>query len=77
MDEDSSTEHKTWQAYSFGKRNVFRLHLTESREGFCRNARWRWTESREGAGTNSGESGAKNLQAETVPETEQRVREGV
>ena len=28
MDEDSSTEWKTWQAHSFGKRNVFRLHLT-------------------------------------------------
>ena len=27
MDEDSSTEQKTWQVYSFGKRNVFMLHL--------------------------------------------------
>ena len=27
MDEDSSTEQETWQVYSFGKRNVFRLHL--------------------------------------------------
>ena len=36
MDEDSRTEQKTWrQAYSFGKRNVFRLHLNESREDFC------------------------------------------
>ena len=26
---------KTWQVYSFGKRNVLRLHLNESREGFC------------------------------------------
>ena len=32
---DSSMEQKTWQVYSFGKRNVFRLHLNESREGFC------------------------------------------
>ena len=30
MDEDSSTKQKTWQVYSFGKRNVFRLHLSES-----------------------------------------------
>ena len=36
MDEDSSTQQKTWrQACSFGKRNVFRLHLNESREDFC------------------------------------------
>ena len=36
MDEDFSTEQKTWQVYNFGKRNVFRLDLNESREGFCR-----------------------------------------
>ena len=35
MDEDSSMEQKTWQVYSFGKRSVFRLHLSESRDGFC------------------------------------------
>ena len=29
MDEDSSMEQKTWQVISFGKRNVFRLHLIE------------------------------------------------
>ena len=34
MDEDSSTEQKTRQVYSFGKRSVFMLHLNESREGF-------------------------------------------
>ena len=28
MDEDSSMEWKMWQAYSFGKRKVFRFHLT-------------------------------------------------
>ena len=32
MDEDSSTEQKTWQVYSFGKINGFRLHLNEARE---------------------------------------------
>ena len=36
MDEDISTEQKTWQVYNFGKRNVFRLDLNESRQGFCR-----------------------------------------
>ena len=34
MDEDGSTEQKAWQVYSFGKRNVFRLHFNESRGGF-------------------------------------------
>ena len=26
LNEDSSMERKTWQVYTFGKRNVFRLH---------------------------------------------------
>ena len=29
-DEDSSTKWKTWQVYSLGKINVFRLHLNKS-----------------------------------------------
>ena len=37
----SSIEQKTWQGYSFGKKNVFRLHLIESREGFCQRGRGR------------------------------------
>ena len=46
MDEDSSTEQKTWQVYCFVKRTVFtftsfRLHLNESREGFCQSERRR------------------------------------
>ena len=41
MDEDISTEQKTWQVYDFGKRNVFRLDLNESRNGFCRRGRGR------------------------------------
>ena len=41
VDDDSSTEQKIWQVCSFGKRNVFRLHLTESREGFSRRGRGR------------------------------------
>ena len=32
MDEDSSTEQITRQVYSFGKRNVFMLQFSESRE---------------------------------------------
>ena len=41
MDEDIGTEQKTWQVCSFGKGKVFRLHLTESREGFCQRGRGR------------------------------------
>ena len=40
MDEDSSAEQKTWQVYNFRKRNVFRLRLNESREGFRRRKGW-------------------------------------
>ena len=43
MDEDSSTEQKTWLVYRFVKINVFtfRLPLNESREGFCYRGRGR------------------------------------
>ena len=41
IDEDSSMAQKTWQVSSFGKRNVFRLHLSESREGFFQRGRGR------------------------------------
>ena len=34
-------EQEAWQVYSFGKRNVFRLGLNESREGFCWRGRGR------------------------------------
>ena len=34
-------EQKTWQVYNFGKRNVFRLDLSESREGFYQRGRGR------------------------------------
>ena len=54
MDEDSSTEQKTWQVYSFGKRNVFRLHLNEARESLSERKGkvipCRWTENRKGTG---------------------------
>ena len=39
MDENISTEQKTWHVYNFGKRNDFRLGLNESREGLCRAGR--------------------------------------
>ena len=63
MDEDSSAKQKTWQVYSFGKRNVFRLYLNESKGEVipCK-----WTENRKGAGTNSRDSGARNLEAEII-----------
>ena len=41
MDENISKEQKTWQIYNFGKRNVFRLHLNESRHGVGRRGRGR------------------------------------
>ena len=40
MNEHSSTVRKTY-VYSFGKRNVYRSHLNESREGFCPRGRGR------------------------------------
>ena len=41
MDEDSSTKRKPWRVCSFGKRNVLRFDLNESRESFCRRRRGR------------------------------------
>ena len=69
MDEDSNMEQKTWQVYSLGKRNVFRLPLNESREGLCQRESRRSFHVDElktkGTGTNSGKSGARNLEAES------------
>ena len=68
MDKDSSAEQKTWQVYSYGKRNVFRLRLNESREGFC--GRKGWSFHVDGPKTEKApeptvepESGARNLEA--------------
>ena len=52
--------------YCFGKRNGFRLDLNESREGFCRRGRGRsfhvdGPKTEKAEGTNSGESGARNV----------------
>ena len=40
-DEDSSTEQKAWQVYSFGKINVLRFDLDVSRHGFWLRGRGR------------------------------------
>ena len=54
----------------FGKRNVLRLDVKESRKGFCRRGRGRSFHvdgpKTKGSGTNSGESGARNLEAESI-----------
>ena len=70
MDEDGRMEQKAWHVYSFGKRNVFRLHFNESRGGFC----WRGRVGSfpvdrlktKGGGTYSRESGVRNLEAESI-----------
>ena len=69
MNEHSSTVRKTY-VYSFGKRNVYRSHLRVQR-GFLSERKgkvtpYRWIENRKGAGTNGGESGARNLEAESI-----------
>ena len=65
MDKDISMEQKTWQVYSFGKRNAFRLHLNESREVLSERKGkvilCRWTKNRKCVGTSSGESGVRSL----------------
>ena len=71
MDEDSRVKQKTWQVYRFGKRNVFLVTSEWFQRGFLSERKvkvircW-WTENRKGAGTNSGESGARNLGAESI-----------
>ena len=40
-EDDISAVWKTWQVFWFGKRNVLRFELKESREGFCRKGRAR------------------------------------
>ena len=57
---------------------MFRLHLKESRKGFGQRGRGRsfhvdGPKNRKGAGTNSGESGARNLEAETSESMRSRV----
>ena len=71
IDEDISMEQKTWQVYNFGKRNVFRLDLNESRKAFCQKVRGRsfhvdGQKTEKAWGTNSGESGVKNLEPESI-----------
>ena len=81
MDEDSSTQQKEWQVYSFGKRNVFRLHLNESREGFCRRERGRSFhvdgQKTEKAREPTMESLMRGIWRLRVSDAERRVGEGV
>ena len=80
MDKDS-TEQKTWQVYSFGKINVFRLHLNESRDGFCQRGRGRSFHvdgpKTEKAREPTVESLVRGIWRLRVSEAERRVREGV
>ena len=69
----ASPNRKAWQVYSFEKINVFRLHLNDSREGFSQRGGGNSfhvdgpeTEEEEKAETNSEESGARNLEAESI-----------
>ena len=73
MDEDSNTEQKTWQVYSFGKINVFRLHLSVSGKSFCRRGSGRPFPKPQGRGPKTEmarertvESRARNLEAESI-----------
>ena len=81
MDEDSSLEQKTWQIYSFGKRNIFRLHLNEFREGFCQRGRGRSFHvdglKTEKVREPAVESLVPRIWRLRVSEAEQRIREGV
>ena len=81
MDEASNTEQKTWQVYSFGKRKVFRLHLNESSEGFCRRGRGRSFHvdrpKTERAREPTVESLVRGIWRLRLSEAERRVREGV
>ena len=74
MDEDSSAEWKTCRVCCFGKHNVLRLDLKQStcqeRFGFSKRKEavipHREAEAREGTGTNSRESGMRNVKAESI-----------
>ena len=67
----SALNRKHGRSTIWGK-EMFLFHLNESREGFCRRGRGRsfhvdrWTGNRKGAGTSRGESGARNMEAESI-----------
>ena len=81
MDKDISMEQKTWQVYNFGKRNVFRLDLNESREGFCQRGRGRSFHvdgpKTEKAKEPTAESLVRGIWRLRGSEAERRVLEGV
>ena len=67
--------------YNFGKRTVLKFDLNEFSEGFCWSGRGRsfhveGHKDRKGMGTNCGESGATNLEAESI-RSRVKVWEGV
>ena len=72
---------KHGRSTSFRERNVFRLHLNESREGFCRRRKKRSFNvngpKTEKALEPTVESLVRGIWRLRVPETERRVREGV
>ena len=74
-------KHGNWQVYDFGKINVFRSHLTESRDGFCRRGRGRSFHvdgpKTEKAREPTVESLVRGMWRLRVSEAERRVREGV
>ena len=67
--------------YSLGKRSVFRLHLNESREGFCRRERGRSFHvdgpKTEKAREPAVENLVRGIWRLRVSVVERRVREGV
>ena len=78
----SHTEQKTWHVHSFGKRNVFRLHLNESSEGFCQRGRRStsfhvYGPKTEKAQEPTAESLVKGIWRPRVSEAEWKVWEGV
>ena len=62
------TAKKTWQVYCFGKRNVLKLDLNESRDVFFHTGRGRLfhVERPKVEKANSGMSGMRNIEAESI-----------
>ena len=66
-------EQKTWQVYRFWKRNVSRLHLKESSEGFCWERKGRSLKT-EKVREPTAESGVRILEAESIRSRAEYVR---
>ena len=64
-------ERKIWQVYCLGKGEGFQVSFEGVQRGFLSERKGkvipcRWTGNAKGAGTNSGESGARNLEVESI-----------